>query len=743
MISYQKLAEELNPHQKKMVSSWMRSISQPVRRKISNHAMGEDDTIFVPLTHRDEIEHTPVHPEVAAHLAKHNYKIASGEDYKAGYAIDPHQRQTKIGKALLRTGATTELINKFNNDPNRALKKNDHLMVAITRDPHQVAAMSTGRGWESCMTLPSDRYEDDAGSNHHYIPEELRGGTHVAYLVHKNDKKIENPIARIALKPFNKLANPDSYSNDEIDRENPHTILRPEKTSYGTDDGSLHHTVSRWCDTHFPMQEGAAYKKNPKSYDDDGLRRIARPSSKTLRDIITNERDDSLHEVLRMSSNHDVNKQAYHIADELKSPEPIMRTILRHDKTSKDIVNHYVNKSLDTLEGEHRKKWANNFIDRMYPIANKVEPHHVAAILDHADIEDGVNVQKNFIEHPGVEERHITRMLNGTANFGDVARIPRWKLTNEHISKLIDPPFEHDGPHSKKMEAMRSIATAHIYRLSASFGPEQAQQIHNKILNTDRDDLALNQYSRWTTHLDPKHSSIDTLRAVAKHVHGTDAQHISQRNVIMHPDVSVEDAKNYHESYKSAIFRPHETTETLSSILNNTKNPHAMNELLNGGKGMFKGMSAQIILGDALAKHHADGHEFASKFITHHGLDLEHPTDGIKPHHFELAKAMFEHEFDPSGVEKEHAETMQNVHSINRQNLALSVAISKSLTPEQHTEFLGRVIHHAGKDARLANSLNGIISASARSTGGKLHPNHLDRLSEPYVNMLKQERVLK
>lgn len=748
MIAYQQLVEELTKDQKREVSSWMRGISQPVRRKISNHAMGEDDTIFLPLEHPDEAQHTPVHPEVAGHLAKHGYRIASGQDYKAGYAVDPHNRQTKIGKALVRTGATADLVNKFNNDPHRALKNNEHLMVAVSRDPHQVAAMSTGRGWSSCMDM-------DEGINKHYLPEELRAGTHVAYLIHKNDKKIENPIARVALKPYNKQRPPkdereSEYGVREADRENPHTILRPDRT-YGEDGGALQHTVSKWTDTHFPMHEGATYRRDARSYDDGGRESIAKPSDHTLKETLKGDKF-GVHDLLNMAGSSSYNEHAYHVA---KSLHPVatddhLRMIVTHQNTPKSVVNHYVNHTLDGLEGEHQKNFANYAVDRLFGKAKAMEPHTLGKLLDHADIEHGVEVHNNYLDHSGLEDRHIDRMLKGTTNFGQVAQIPRWKLADHHISALIDPPVESTGSDRRdsvtKVEKMRAIEPQHINAMKGTLGAAHSNLIADKVIGTDADDHeAQKMHGRWLHAMSPEHVPLDKLRGIADHVnHDQHLKNISWRGVITHPDATVDDAKKYHETFaKGLSARPLEMRSTLSEVTNNVKDPETMKALLGNHKQMFQSMGAHKILGDALAKHHADGHTHAAGFIAHPGMDLNPSEEGIKPHHFELAKAMVNHEYVPQNDDNDT--TMKRVHSQNRSALAETVANSKSLTKEQHYDFLNTVIHQAKKDGEnspLHDNLQHIISRSVVTTG-HLHPDHAEHLNEHYIRALKYEGVLK
>lgn len=186
-----RILEELTPEQKKLVDSYVKSGTKAP--EISAHIM-HSDTIRIPLE-EEEDRHKEPDPQVVKHLQSHGFTIPDFSHYKSGHAIDKHGRITSIGKVLHKTSAPEEIKQKFTNDPERASSKNSNLEVAISYHPYHVAGMSTKRGWTSCMDM-------DKGENRHYLKEDIKHGTHVAYLVNKEDKDIKNPIARIALKPF-------------------------------------------------------------------------------------------------------------------------------------------------------------------------------------------------------------------------------------------------------------------------------------------------------------------------------------------------------------------------------------------------------------------------------------------------------------------------------------------------------------------------------------------------------------
>ena len=55
--------------------------------------------------------------------------------------------------------------------------------------------MSTDRNWTSCMNL-------DGGCNRSTVFKQVQYGGMCAYLIKENDKNIEEPIARVAIKRF-------------------------------------------------------------------------------------------------------------------------------------------------------------------------------------------------------------------------------------------------------------------------------------------------------------------------------------------------------------------------------------------------------------------------------------------------------------------------------------------------------------------------------------------------------------
>jgi len=248
------LIEMLTDGQKDVVDSWG---SSKVASNISQHVIPKGQhRIVIPL---EDPNDKPIH----RHLAAHGYEIT---DYKEGKAKDKYGREVKIGKALVATKAP-HLLDAFNADRSRETESRIHhdYQVVISRHPYDVAGMSTDRNWDSCMRMTPWKtlqhpHENLDGEYAHKLPDEVRHGTHVAYLTHKGDDTIENPLARIALKP---------YKEEKSER----IILHPEPKLYGSDPASsFEHTVNKWVGAHFPLKDNTFYTKNKQVYDDSHMK---------------------------------------------------------------------------------------------------------------------------------------------------------------------------------------------------------------------------------------------------------------------------------------------------------------------------------------------------------------------------------------------------------------------------------------------------------------------------------------
>ncbi|GAB5388714.1 MAG: hypothetical protein Alpg2KO_16820 [Alphaproteobacteria bacterium] len=108
-------------------------------------------------------------------------------DYIAGTCVDDRNQTRRIGRVL----PNEDYKSIFANDPER---QGGNLMLVISRHPYDLIRMSTGRGWQSCMSR-GGVYSD-------YLPKEVAAGSMVAYLAKPSDPELMDPLARVTIKPY-------------------------------------------------------------------------------------------------------------------------------------------------------------------------------------------------------------------------------------------------------------------------------------------------------------------------------------------------------------------------------------------------------------------------------------------------------------------------------------------------------------------------------------------------------------
>jgi len=134
----------------------------------------------------------------------------------------------------------------------RANKPKQYYMIFSTH-AYDIAGMSTGRGFGSCMNLYSN-----GSSSKRFIQADIEQGTIISYLVSPDDLNIKNPTARILIKPY-------------INADDPNDVLYDPDPEYGTAPQLYFTTVYELVDK---AQPGKAGKFNlvDTLYCDDALR---------------------------------------------------------------------------------------------------------------------------------------------------------------------------------------------------------------------------------------------------------------------------------------------------------------------------------------------------------------------------------------------------------------------------------------------------------------------------------------
>jgi len=412
--------EALNDEQKKTVDSWPKTGKG---EEISGHVIPKgQDRISIPLensTDKKDNSNIP-HPAVKKHLNDNGYTIT---DYKGGYAEDKFKRQVSIGKALNKTKAPSEVMNAFTSDPKRlgSTQKAKGLKVIISRHPHDVAGMSTGQGWTSCMNM-------SGGCNAHYLGRDVKAGTHVAYLVHHDDDKAEKPIARIALKPYKS-------------EDGSHTILRPEG-GYGTSDASFAGTVEKWTEKNFPLDQTKVYKKDPTVYHDSGSRVIASPA------MIAKARDAKIRASAFKKTNTDVTPEQ--ISTGLKdTATQVAIAAIKHPNATNAHIKEAMSHPDETVRAaavSHKKATTEDITKglqdpapsvRMHAIGNKkATKEHVKTALQDNDQNVG---QMALLSHPKhVEAKDLPQFTDAGKSYESARVALNHPLTTaEHVDKAL------------------------------------------------------------------------------------------------------------------------------------------------------------------------------------------------------------------------------------------------------------------------------------------------------------------
>ena len=190
---------------------------------------------------RDAHKENPREPEYEIVDIKGGYARAKGKNnlVKIGKLLDTlrykdmkrlESSRASGGLSKMKHDEEARLTQKYYDElksdfENMAYRAGSELSVVISMNAHDIASMSTGRGWTSCMNLSDGGHKKDV-----YC--EVRNGGFVAYLVRKEDKDIKRPIARIHIRRF--------------DNKSGKSVAVPEESVYGTDKHGFMDTVRSW-----------------------------------------------------------------------------------------------------------------------------------------------------------------------------------------------------------------------------------------------------------------------------------------------------------------------------------------------------------------------------------------------------------------------------------------------------------------------------------------------------------------
>ncbi|GAB5388628.1 MAG: hypothetical protein Alpg2KO_15960 [Alphaproteobacteria bacterium] len=208
------------------------------------------DRIYIPLAGATRDEWTDSRFKIEQWLEERGYTQI---DYLKGVCVDDRKNTRKIGR-LLRKDAPA-LLEEFNNDDTRA--KLDNMIMVISRNPDDVSRMSTNRGWASCMASGGIFWERSLGDVTH--------GTLIAYAIRDTDPEIQDPLARVLLKPFTK-------------QDDPSTQIYRAASIYGIKIPALRDEAQSFVDAQFNVGKTGRFSLKNGLYNDGDNPHIIVPS---------------------------------------------------------------------------------------------------------------------------------------------------------------------------------------------------------------------------------------------------------------------------------------------------------------------------------------------------------------------------------------------------------------------------------------------------------------------------------
>ena len=198
-MQYTDLIEALKPSEYRLfVKGWDKERYADIFKSDKYKHDKNGYRVYIPIGSQT-IKDSEVEDDVRAVLRHYEYDLV---DYKKGIAKNIKNGQNiKIGKVLKKVGAEN-ILKSYTSDPAREASKHEYIVV-ISRHPYDIAGMSTGRGWTSCMNLHDGGFKE-------YVPLEIDAGSVVAYVTKKSDPDLKNPTGRIMIKPFVNVLDPDN-----------------------------------------------------------------------------------------------------------------------------------------------------------------------------------------------------------------------------------------------------------------------------------------------------------------------------------------------------------------------------------------------------------------------------------------------------------------------------------------------------------------------------------------------------
>lgn len=193
------------------------------------------DRIYLPYDVTQSKEYAELKRQIDSFISRKGYRVGDlqqGTAYKEG-----NKNPFRIGKVLnMMKKDYPQEAEKLLKLYNETKAGDSGYLIVISRHPYDVAGASTGRSWarESCMSLEYSKSMPSA-QQWKTVPHAIELGAFVAFLIRKDDKNINDPLARIFIKPY-------------FDASNSEIVYKPDQTIYGKYDKLFLSIVNEWVE---------------------------------------------------------------------------------------------------------------------------------------------------------------------------------------------------------------------------------------------------------------------------------------------------------------------------------------------------------------------------------------------------------------------------------------------------------------------------------------------------------------
>jgi len=342
-----------------------------------------------------------------------NGKLSSGEISQGKY-----QYRIKLNNDYWKG-----VFSSFQNSPSRV--KGSQFYIAFSSDPHDIASMSTGRSWTSCMSLSGH------GTHSTDMYCEVEKGGFVAYLIRPDDKDIKRPLARIRIRRF--------------DNKKGQSVALPEESIYGMESPEFLEGVKKWIDEKQGRIRPGRYRMQGGEYSDTFQRKelIGPRDKKTIISWIRkwfklSEADQNKHYDRFISAvNGILNLQE-------KFPKSLLEKIIDHFLNLPQSKWGYRSELLPKFAKKYPSLINKEFFDKMIPLVDYTQLRELLEKFPHFVDEEtyksaGSHYARGYIKQTGKVDELAKQ----------IARQAAEKITIDNPEWDVDKRKESDSGHYK------------------------------------------------------------------------------------------------------------------------------------------------------------------------------------------------------------------------------------------------------------------------------------------------------